>query len=53
MFAEFVILAMVIKVSADELSHLPDSSIALKDGSGYIAELTAYHELHGIVGDSR
>lgn len=40
---------MTIKISADELSHLPDDSIAMKDGSGYIAELTVYHELHCIV----
>ncbi|KAL5086659.1 hypothetical protein Trisim1_008744 [Trichoderma cf. simile WF8] len=39
---------MTIKISADELSHLPDDSIAMQDGSGYIAELTVYHELHCI-----
>jgi hypothetical protein len=39
---------MTIKVSADELSQFSesDSSIALKDGSGYIAEMAVYHELH-------
>jgi hypothetical protein len=26
-----------------------DNSIALKDGSGYIAEMTVFHELHCIV----
>lgn len=41
--------AMTIKISGEELSHLPDSSIAFKDGSGYIAELAVYHELHCIV----
>lgn len=41
--------AMTIKISKEELSNLPDSSIAFKDGSGYIAELAVYHELHCIV----
>ncbi|KAJ5639011.1 uncharacterized protein N7484_006873 [Penicillium longicatenatum] len=39
---------MTIKISGEELSHLPDPSIAFKDGSGYIAELAVYHELHCI-----
>ncbi|BCS02759.1 oxidase ustYa family protein [Aspergillus luchuensis] len=39
---------MTIKISKEELSNLPDSSIAFKDGSGYIAELAVYHELHCI-----
>lgn len=40
---------MTIKISEEELSHLTDPSIAFKDGSGYIAELAVYHELHCIV----
>ncbi|KAB8263844.1 hypothetical protein BDV32DRAFT_146148 [Aspergillus pseudonomiae] len=39
---------MTIKISSEELSHLPDPSIAFKDGSGYIAELAVYHEIHCI-----
>ncbi|KAF2260274.1 hypothetical protein CC78DRAFT_501936 [Lojkania enalia] len=39
---------ITIKVTADELFQFAegDSSIALKDGSGYIAEMGVYHELH-------
>lgn len=40
---------MTIKITAAELSHLPDSSIAFRDGTGFIAELAAYHELHCVV----
>ncbi|KJK63524.1 protein of unknown function DUF3328 [Aspergillus parasiticus SU-1] len=39
---------MTIKITPEELSHLPDPSIAFKDGTGYIAELAVYHELHCI-----
>ncbi|KAJ5245945.1 hypothetical protein N7468_000928 [Penicillium chermesinum] len=38
--------AMTIKISQEELSHLSDESIAFQDGSGYIAELAVYHEIH-------
>ncbi|KAL4994490.1 hypothetical protein BDV10DRAFT_151154 [Aspergillus recurvatus] len=37
---------MTTKITANELSHLPDTSIPFADGSGYIAELAVYHELH-------
>ncbi|KAJ4305492.1 hypothetical protein N0V90_001023 [Kalmusia sp. IMI 367209] len=39
---------MTIKVTAEEFARFSegDTSIALKDGSGYIAEMAAYHELH-------
>ncbi|KAL4943309.1 hypothetical protein BDV06DRAFT_211162 [Aspergillus oleicola] len=37
---------MTIKITPEELSHLPDPSIPFADGSGYIAELAVYHELH-------
>ncbi|CAI6312384.1 unnamed protein product [Periconia digitata] len=39
---------MTIKVTAEELEKFSegDTSIALRDGSGYIAEMAAYHELH-------
>lgn len=45
-------IAMAIKVSASELAQFSegDSTIAFQDGSGYIAEMAAYHELHCIVG---
>ncbi|KAI3323800.1 hypothetical protein HD806DRAFT_495631 [Xylariaceae sp. AK1471] len=39
---------MAVKISAEELSQLGASSIALKDGSGYIAEMAVFHELHCI-----
>ena len=40
---------MTTKISAEELAHLPDTSIPFADGSGYIAELAVYHELHCVV----
>ncbi|KAK8055066.1 hypothetical protein PG993_000293 [Apiospora rasikravindrae] len=39
---------MTIKITAQELQQLGESSIAMKDGSGYIAELAVFHELHCI-----
>ncbi len=39
---------MTLKISREELSHLRESSIAFADGSGYIAEMAVYHELHCI-----
>jgi hypothetical protein len=38
--------AMTIRITAAELFHLPDSSIAFRDGTAFIAELAVYHELH-------
>ena len=39
-----------IKITEEELGKLGHQhSIALADGSGYLAELGAYHELHCIV----
>ncbi|KAI1324529.1 hypothetical protein F5Y16DRAFT_402384 [Xylariaceae sp. FL0255] len=45
---EELIGPLVIKVSGDELNHFSegDTSIAFKDGSGFLAEMGAYHELH-------
>lgn len=39
---------MTLKISASELAPLPDTSIAFADGTGYIAEMAVYHELHCI-----
>ncbi|KAE8134697.1 hypothetical protein BDV38DRAFT_285646 [Aspergillus pseudotamarii] len=39
---------MTINITSEELTNLPDPSIAFKDGTGYIAELAVYHELHCI-----
>ena len=39
---------MTIKISAEELIQLHEDSIAFADGSGYIAEMAVYHELHCI-----
>ncbi|KAI1409257.1 hypothetical protein F5Y13DRAFT_182154 [Hypoxylon sp. FL1857] len=43
-----IISPITIKVSGDELVQFSegDSTIAFKDGSGYIAEMGVYHELH-------
>ena len=40
---------MTTKISRNELEKTGKSSIALADGSGFIAELAVYHELHCIV----
>ncbi|KAL9121090.1 MAG: hypothetical protein Q9187_002351, partial [Circinaria calcarea] len=41
---------MTIKLSPEEYAqaNLGDDTLALKDGSGYIAEMAVYHELHCI-----
>ncbi|KAI2768967.1 hypothetical protein F4815DRAFT_489823 [Daldinia loculata] len=39
---------MAIKISAHELAQLGEKSIAFKDGSGYLAEMAVFHELHCI-----
>lgn len=43
-----IIAPITIKVSGEELVRFSegDSTIAFKDGSGYIAEMGMYHELH-------
>ncbi|KAI8950686.1 hypothetical protein F4801DRAFT_548030 [Xylaria longipes] len=43
-----IVAPITIKVSGSELERFSegDSTIAFKDGSGYIAELGVYHELH-------
>jgi hypothetical protein len=35
-----------IKITAEELAQVGYKSIPFKDGSGYLAELSVYHELH-------
>ena len=40
---------MTIKISQQDLDMINETSIALRDGSGFIAELAVYHELHCIV----
>ncbi|KAM3078903.1 hypothetical protein ACMFMF_003831 [Clarireedia jacksonii] len=39
---------IAIKISKDELHQLGENSIEFADGSGYVAELSVYHELHCI-----
>ncbi|MCJ1246597.1 hypothetical protein MMC30_003806 [Trapelia coarctata] len=39
---------MVIRITKDELRDLGEKSIGLVDGSGFIAEMAAFHELHCI-----
>jgi hypothetical protein len=43
--------AMTLKVSKEELDQFSegDSTVKFKDGSGYLAEMTVYHELHCVV----
>jgi hypothetical protein len=41
--------AMAIKISAQELAQLGEPSISFKDGSGFLAEMAVFHELHCIV----
>ncbi len=48
-----VSIAITIKISAHELSLVNDTSIALADGSGYLAEPVVYHELHCLVSGSQ
>jgi hypothetical protein len=49
-FKAKIVIAMAIRVSPEELARFNegDSSLSFKDGSGYIAEMTVYHELHCI-----
>ena len=43
---------MTIRISREELEKIGESSVGLADGSGFIAEMTAYHELHCVVSKS-
>jgi hypothetical protein len=42
---------MTLKVSEGELASFSegDSTVKFKDGSGYLAEMAMYHELHCVV----
>ena len=40
---------MAIKISEHEAQKLGTETIAFKDGSGYMAEMAVFHELHCIV----
>ena len=42
-------LDATIKITKQELDRVGQPSIALRDGSGYIAELGVFHELHCLV----
>ncbi|KAF2497000.1 hypothetical protein BU16DRAFT_345995 [Lophium mytilinum] len=39
---------ITIRIARDELAKINETSIALRDGSGFIAETAVYHELHCI-----
>jgi hypothetical protein len=43
--------AMTLKVSKNELATFSegDSTVKFRDGSGYLAEMAMYHELHCVV----
>jgi hypothetical protein len=43
---------MNMRVDADWLEPYNATSIKLKDGSGYVAQLGMYHELHCVVSSS-
>jgi hypothetical protein len=42
---------MTVKVTGEELSRFNenDTTLAFKDGSGFLAEMAVYHELHCVV----
>jgi hypothetical protein len=42
-------LGTIVKVSGEDLSRVGVTSLALKDGSGFLATLGVYHELHCLV----
>lgn len=44
-----MLTAITIKISKEELELVGEDSIALADGSGYLAEPSVYHELHCLV----
>lgn len=39
---------MAVKISSSEADQLGEETIAFKDGSGYMAEVAVFHELHCI-----
>ncbi|KAF2864797.1 hypothetical protein BDV95DRAFT_680743 [Massariosphaeria phaeospora] len=41
-----LIKPMALKISNDELARLGETSISFADGSGYLAEMAVFHELH-------
>lgn len=41
--------AMALKISKEELNRLGETSISFRDGSGYLAEMAVFHELHCVV----
>ncbi len=43
------LLGMNIKLSSSDMSQLGYSSLAMRDGSGYLASLGVYHQLHCVV----
>lgn len=40
---------MYIRLTEEEMQEMNRTSIALKDGSGYLAELGVYHQIHCVV----
>ncbi|KAH4350602.1 hypothetical protein HBH98_051100 [Parastagonospora nodorum] len=41
-----LIKPMAIKISKKEIERLGETSISFRDGSGYLAEMAVFHELH-------
>lgn len=46
-----LLIASMLRISADELLKMNKTSIALQDGSGYIGTLETMHALHCLVRD--
>lgn len=40
---------MALKISKDELDRLGETTLSFRDGSGYLAEMGVFHELHCVV----
>lgn len=41
----------MLRFSEDEMNRMQKTSLALKDGSGYIGYLESFHMLHCVVSD--
>ena len=46
---ENLLRGMHLRVTAEELAHRNQTSVALTEGGGYLAWLEVFHELHCIV----
>ena len=51
-YADISFAATMVKISEDEMRRMNKTSIAFRDGSGYLGYLEAHHMLHCVVRDS-